>query len=67
VCGAAGVNINGASISFAGNASEIPTGAVYVASFDTTALTTFDFVHREIHEAMGVQVNSEMPKMWTSL
>jgi hypothetical protein len=23
--------------------------------------------HREIHEVMGVQVNSEMPKMWTPL
>jgi hypothetical protein len=21
--------------------------------------------HREIHEVMGVQVNPEMPKMWT--
>jgi hypothetical protein len=23
--------------------------------------------HREIHEVMGVRVNSEMPKMWTPL
>jgi hypothetical protein len=23
--------------------------------------------HREIHEVMGVQVNSEMPKIWTPL
>jgi hypothetical protein len=23
--------------------------------------------HREIHEVMGVQFNSEMPKMWTPL